>query len=132
MPLEVQLEISSGARGVGKEEFRSAGFLTKRTEKVSLSRLLENTLDLGETAVIQTAMDLGIDTVCIDEAVGRRIARLHGLKLTGSVGILIAAKNTGMKISVRESILRMRYAGIWLSDRVASHALNLSNEGPLL
>ena len=48
-----------------------------------------NSLDLGEASVIQLALDENIHTVCIDEPMGRRIARLNGLKLAGSVGVLI-------------------------------------------
>lgn len=40
-----------------------------------------------QPAVIQLALDKGIQTVCIDETVGRKIARLNNLTLTGSIGI---------------------------------------------
>ncbi|MCP2730476.1 hypothetical protein NJ959_18780 [Symplocastrum sp. BBK-W-15] len=34
-------------------------------------------------------MNENIQTVCIDEVAGRRIARLSGLSVTGSIGILL-------------------------------------------
>jgi predicted nucleic acid-binding protein len=45
---------------------------------------LLTTLDRGEAAVIALALAEKIPTACIDETVGRRVARLHGLAVTGS------------------------------------------------
>ncbi|MGD2088903.1 MAG: DUF3368 domain-containing protein [Candidatus Aminicenantes bacterium] len=55
---------------------------------------------------------------------GRRIARLHNLKLTGSVGILVRAKNEGFSFSMREAIQKMKQQGVWLSDEVVAFALS--------
>jgi len=53
----------------------------------------------------------------------RRIARLNQLKITGSIGILIKAKNTGYPLDIKKSLYRMKSQGIWLSDRVIEFAL---------
>jgi len=66
---------------------------------------------------------LQIPLVCIDETVGRRVARLSGLALTGSVGVLIKARQSGYDVSVPEAIERMREHGIWLSNEVVRYAL---------
>jgi predicted nucleic acid-binding protein len=83
---------------------------------------------LGESSVIQTALDKNIQTVCIDEAVGRRIARLNGLTLTGSLGIMIRAKKEGHQLMLREAVNRMQAHGIWLSDRLVDAALQQAGE----
>ncbi len=90
--------------------------------------LIKNSLDIGEAAVIQSAINEGIQIVCIDETVGRRIARLCGLKLTGSLGILLKAKQEGYPVLLKESIMRMRERGIWLSDRLVSNVLEQAGE----
>ncbi|SRR6056297_1779426 len=82
----------------------------------------------GEASVIQLALNEDIQTVCIDEAVGRRVARLNGLSLTGSVGVLIRAKKAGFAFSMREAIHRMHSKGIYLSQAVANFALQQSHE----
>ena len=69
-----------------------------------------------------------IGTVAIDEPAGRRMARLHGLALTGSVGILLRAKREGQVQSVRAALVRMKAQGIWLSDRVIAFGLRESGE----
>ena len=78
--------------------------------------------------MVQLALHKNISTVCIDEAVGRRVARLNGLKLTGSIGILIRAKKEGFPIVIRDAIQRMKDHGIWLSEGVVSFALDQVGE----
>jgi len=78
--------------GFGVGEFERSHFIEKGSHALTVAPFLRNVLDLGEASVIQFALDENIDTVCIDEALGRRIARLNGLKLTGSTGILDPGK----------------------------------------
>ncbi|MDB9421875.1 DUF3368 domain-containing protein [Microcystis aeruginosa CS-563/04] len=90
--------------------------------------ILLNSLDLGEAAVIHLALRENIQTVCIDETVGRRIAKLSGLLVTGSIGILLRAKQEGYPISIKLAITRMQNRGIRISARVISFALKQAGE----
>ena len=85
-------------------------------------------MDLGEASVIQFALNNQIKTVCIDEAVGRRIARLNGLSLTGSIGILLKAKQYDSSISIKTAIDNMLAHNIRLSSTVIHFALKQANE----
>ncbi|GIV78418.1 MAG: hypothetical protein KatS3mg050_2812 [Litorilinea sp.] len=78
--------------------------------------------------IVIMALDEKLPTVCIDEAVGRRIARLSGLSVTGSVGILLRAKREGHMGEIRHAIQRMQAHGIWLSQRVIHFALRQAGE----
>jgi predicted nucleic acid-binding protein len=90
VPLEVQTELrAAGPQAMGVSAFEQASWLDCQASEVNLSPYLGNTLDRGEDAMIQTALNLNTSLVCIDETVGRRVARLSGLTLTGSIGILI-------------------------------------------
>jgi len=74
VPFEVCQEIEAGgASGFGVSEFKRSGFIEKRRSALNISPFLRNVLDLGEASVIQLALDEDIRTVCIDEAVGRRM-----------------------------------------------------------
>ncbi|RWX43737.1 putative nucleic acid-binding protein, contains PIN domain [Candidatus Electrothrix aarhusensis] len=129
VPYEVCEEISaSGSTGFGIREFNAADFLIKLNRPATIQPYLRNSLDLGESSVIQTALDKKIQTVCIDETVGRRIARLNGLTLTGSLGIMIRAKREGHPFMLRDAVDRMRTHGIWLSDRLVAFALKQAGE----
>ena len=129
VPWEVSQEIlvENGTR-FGAKAFQEAHWLSKFTTPTAIPPFLANTLDKGEAAVIQTALDHQIPTVCIDEVAGRRIARLNGLHVTGSMGILLRAKREGHIASIRTVIERMRTQGIWLSDRVVQFVLQQSGE----
>lgn len=134
VPLEVCKEISAGgAAQFAVAEFKAAHWLKKRTQPLSIAPVLLNTLDRGEAAVIQLALDENIETVCIDEAAGRRMARLNDLSVTGSIGILLRAKSEGYQFLMREAIERMKAHGVWLSDRVIAFALTQAGEdaGPV-
>ncbi len=129
VPFEVCLEIQAGGvDGFAITEFERTDWLHKQDKPVSVSSLLRNSLDAGEAAVIQLALQQGIPLVAIDETVGRRFARLSGLTVTGSIGILLRAKKLGYPLSMMEAIRRMRQRGIWLGDKVVEFALREAGE----
>lgn len=130
VPFEVCQEIlAGGSTGFAMAEFEAATWLQKWPTPLAISPILSNSLDLGEAAVIQLALNENIQTVCIDEAAGRRIARLSGLSLTGSIGILLRAKREGYPVSMQQAIQRMRNRGIRLSETVVAFALEQAGEG---
>lgn len=86
VPYEVVQEIEAGgSTQFAREGFRAASWLDKRSAPITLPALLQSTLDPGEAAVVVLAMSEQIGTVAIDEMVDRRVARLHGLAVTGSL-----------------------------------------------
>jgi len=130
VPFEVCAEIlQGGSSSFAVNEFQDAAWLLKQSAPQIIGPFLNQTLDIGEASVVQIALQKNISTVCIDEAVGRRIARLNGLRLTGSIGILIRAKKEGFPIVISDAIRRMRSHGIWMSEGVVSFALKQVEEG---
>jgi predicted nucleic acid-binding protein len=124
VPLEVAEEIHAiGTNAPGVKAFDDATWLERLDKPAVLTPYLRNSLDGGEASVIQNALDLQIPLVCIDESVGRRVARLSGLTLTGSIGVLIKARKQGYAVSISQAIDRMREHGIWLSAEVVRYAL---------
>jgi predicted nucleic acid-binding protein len=80
-------------------------------------------LDIGEAAVIHTALTEGIATVVIDELKGRRVARLHGLQVTGSLGMLVILHQQRVVPSIEQAIQRIQDKGIFLSERIIQEAI---------
>jgi predicted nucleic acid-binding protein len=110
--LEVKQEICfKGPKNFAVNEFLEASFLHLVDQPVTLSPILRNSLDHGEASVIQFALNNQVNSVCIDEVAGRRIARLHDLNVTGSLGVLLKAKSEGLDISIRECINYMLKKG---------------------
>lgn len=129
VPFEVVQEIlQGGMSNFGVAEFQMASWLGQQNQPINILPFLRNSLDLGEASVIQLALDRSIETVCIDEAVGRRVARLNGLMVTGSVGILLKAKQQDPMMSVKGAIANMLDRKIRLSQTVIDFALTQSGE----
>lgn len=130
IPHEVMAEISAGGSGnpepAALEAVSKAVRLLEPTKSISLALIQE--LDLGEASVIHAALELGISTVAIDEKAGRRVARLHGLKVTGSLGILLKAKEHGHIDRIALCIAKMRDQGIWISQKLMDQALITAGE----
>jgi predicted nucleic acid-binding protein len=121
---EVSQEIlAGGPDGFAVKEFQNASWMDMRDEPIDILPHLSNSLDSGEASVIQLAINEGITNVCIDEEVGRRIARLNNLKVTGSTGVLVRAINEGFIFSMADAIQNMKRQGVWLSDQVIEFAL---------
>ncbi|RZM77284.1 DUF3368 domain-containing protein [Leptolyngbya iicbica] len=57
---------------------------------------LQAALDLGEAAAIALAIELQADRLLIDERLGRQVAQRLGLKVTGLLGVLVAAKQNNL------------------------------------
>jgi len=126
VPQRVIKEIlAKGKKRFDAQIFLENNYLKKLDNPVEISTFLKNSLDPGEASVIQIALNKKIETVCIDEAAGRRIARLNNLKLTGSLGIIISAINNGENIDLKKLIKNMRNNGVWISDQLKEKALDL-------
>jgi predicted nucleic acid-binding protein len=122
---EVAAEITAGdMQRPGVAEFLAAqAWLKPLKESCVIAPYLLNTLDRGEASVVQTALDRQISRVAIDEVVGRRVARLAGLSVTGSVGILLEARKRGLTGGMADSFTRLHAHGIWLGKQVQAFAL---------
>lgn len=69
-----------------------------------LSRLLKQTLDQGESEVIALAIELKADLTLLDERDGRKVAKSLGLKVTGILGVLLRAEQSGKLKSLQPVI----------------------------
>jgi len=129
VPFEVIVELHAGGPdSFAVSEFADAIWLDKWANPLNISPILANSLDIGEASVIQLALNEKVSTVCIDEPRGRSMARLSGLSITGSIGILLRAKKQGYPITMRNSIIRMTERGIWLSEKVIDFAIKQAEE----
>lgn len=84
---------------------RKEGWITcVDVKKGPFLELLKKELDSGEAETIAWAVQKSADLVLLDESDAREVAELHGLDMTGVIGILLKAKFEG-KISSLEKYL---------------------------
>lgn len=91
-------------------------------------RLLLPTLDRGEAEVIALAIERKARLVVIDELIGRKVAESLGLAVTGSVGVLIRAKQLGAIAAVRPLLEQMIRRGIHFSPKFVAAVLHQVGE----
>ena len=96
-------------------------WLEVRTVTSATDRTLMG-LDVGEREAIQLALELGVSTVLIDDADGRRQAeRLH-LEVRGTLGILERAAHLG-KINLRQALSKLEQTNFRVSPAVRAALL---------
>ena len=74
------------------------------------------TLDLGEVEVILLAEEIHADLLVTDDAPARAEAERHGLRVVGSVGMLLQARVHDLIPAALPLILELRRLGQWMSD----------------
>ena len=90
--------------------------------------LLLPTLDHGEAEVIALALERAAGLVLIDELTGRKVAESLQLTVSGSVGILIQAKQMGEISAVKPFLDEMMQRGIRYSPRFVTAILQRIGE----
>ncbi len=96
------------------------------TDKEPLKYLHD--LDKGESEVIVLANEIKADLVIIDEKLGREYAEYFNLKVTGTIGILLKAKELGLIKEVKPLLNKMSEKGIWLNSKLIEKVLHIANE----
>ena len=87
-------------------------------------------LDEGEAEVIQLAKEARATTVIIDEKKGRRVAKSLGLRVRGTLGILLELKKRGLIKLVKPVIDEMLKEGYYLSSELIAEVLRAAGEVP--
>ena len=127
-PEEVHREILEGTAKGHPEALPS--WVTPLSLSLPVHSVVLTNLDLGEAAVIQLALEKDIDWVCIDDLKGRRAALAAGLQVTGSLGLLAAARTLGIIPSLRSLVQKLIDAGGYYDDQLVQNVLrDLGEDG---
>ncbi|MBP6734194.1 MAG: DUF3368 domain-containing protein [Chromatiaceae bacterium] len=105
-------------------------YLQGRVRRVDPSYpiLLDGVSDLGETEAMILYRQLAADRLLIDDRRGRRVARINGLEIIGSLGVLLAAKQAGLIDAVKPYLLRLSASDLYLSSDLMATVLDIAGE----
>ncbi len=98
-------------------------------ERTGIDAALAAALDRGEASAIVLAELLHADTLLIDEKKGRDIARRRGLRIQGTLGLLVVAKRAGVFGSLREILDDLAREGFRVNAQLVTEALRQVGEG---
>ena len=86
----------------------------------------------GEAHTIALAEELHASEVLLDERAARALATTRGLRIIGSAGLLVRAKERGLIEAVQPYLKRMQAQGVRFSDRFLRTLLSQIGEGSSL
>lgn len=99
-----------------------------RNPKNNLHIALRGFIDAGEATSISLATEYKECLLIIDELKGRKIAKELEINITGTLGVLVTAKNNGIIESVKPILKKIRNTNFRLSDELIEKVLFLANE----
>lgn len=91
-------------------------------------QLLEMQIDKGESSAIALAIETPNNTVILDDYKARKIAQQLGLNCTGTIGVIIKAKLSGVIPSIKPILEKMNATNFRLSVDVQLQALKEAKE----
>lgn len=129
VPEAVRRELLAGESG--REELESLLdselVSVQRPTRDDLVREFRSELDAGESAAIAIAVERDPDLLLVDERDGRRIARRHGVEVTGVVGILLRGARDG-DLEIEPTLDSLRDVGFWIGDDLYRRAVEAVDE----
>jgi len=119
VPAGVLHELSSAYAPTAVKDWlsQSPSWLRVETVPQDQLQLITEDLDRGEREAIALAERLKADLVLIDEQMGRTEARRRNLRVTGTLGVLRTAAETGL-IDVKDVLRRLRATNFYVDENL--------------
>lgn len=130
IPQAVYKEISAKPDSICKKQVEaSLDWIHVESIENELAKTMYKTqLHEGEVEVMILAKETDADIVIIDDANAKKHAKYLGLSVTGTLGVLIKAKNQGLIFELKPILEKMVENNIYLSDKLIRLCLQQVNE----
>ena len=130
IPEAVKREVLTGGEdNFGFREITSTKWIkTKKIKNKLAKKYLLTDIDDGEAEVIVLAEELKPNTIIMDDRLGRKIAKLRGFNVIGTLRVLVIANEKGVIIKVKPLIEKLKESGFWVSEDVYKSILTQSKE----
>lgn len=90
--------------------------------------LLEMQIDKGESSGIALAMEIEHSVLIIDDYKARKIAERLNIAFTGTLGVIISAKQKGIIATIKPLLEKMKQTNFRISEALEREAIKLANE----
>ena len=122
IPAAVEEEILAGPHDDAASIALTARAFAEPVVSAQRVEVLEWGLGAGETAVLSLALDRGA-TAVIDDGEARAAARVLGVRLIGTLGVVIRARRDNRIPAAASVIADLRRVGLRLDDALVRQAL---------
>lgn len=103
-------------------------FEVRSPENKTYQKILEASLDKGEASAIAFAIEQVDCLLIMDDLKGRKYAEQLGLKITGTLGVLVDAKVSGIIKSVKPVLEKIRTTNFRLTEELEKRTLQSAGE----
>lgn len=100
----------------------------KTVEDKHSQQILEMQIDKGESSAIALALEMPGSTLILDDYKARKIAQSLRINFTGTIGVLIKAKLTGIIPSIKPLLKKIQQTDFRLSNEIENQALKEAGE----
>jgi predicted nucleic acid-binding protein len=124
VPFSVHKEVLAGAgRGPGTIPFELPDWIDLHEDLPLVSEIAGWDLGAGESQVLAHAV-LSSREAVMDDLQGRRCARALGVPVTGTLGVILRAKRSGLVPAARPLVEALLKKGLYLSRDLTEQALS--------
>lgn len=129
IPQAVAKEVLVGENKFAFVDLEQIGWVViKKVENELLLKTFLQDLDEGEAEALVLAIEMKADILLIDEKIGRNLAHKKNIKLSGTLGVILKAKEKGFIESVKPLLSQMLENKIWLSETLIQQILLQAGE----
>lgn len=128
VPFAVYKEVTEKEKPFSKE---LRLFLSNRTKQIANRLAVEvliSDIGIGESESIVLALEEKPDLVLIDDLKARKFAKMYGLEIIGTMGILLKAKKKGLITEIKPLITELLSNGIRIGNRIIEMTLEAGQE----
>jgi len=131
MPAAVAQELATGrSEGHDAPDVAGVKWLRIRTPAARPALPDAKLLGVGESDALWVALETPGSVAVLDEVPARRVARELGIAFTGTLGLLVDAKNRGMIPAVAPVLLELDRHDFHMSPRIRETILKAAGETP--
>lgn len=94
----------------------------------AVATTLKTQVDDGEAEAIALALESGDVFIILDDLNARRVAIQLGLKVIGTVGMLLRAKQQGILSEIKPLLMSLNQADFRVSESIIQKALQIADE----
>lgn len=114
--------------GVNLPDMAGLAWIIIRRPASELALPLIADLGPGETQVLMLALEMKDAVVILDDGLARQVAETRGIRLTGTLGLLLDAKHSGLILEVAPLLDQLQSLRFRLAPHTRLAVLKLANE----